>query len=64
LKKKTNQEIIDEYDYLSNVASSMDFTGLIPFLPETEDELEAYNDIYRFRPRIRTEEEMENGSGS
>ena len=32
LKKKTNREIIDDYDYLANAASSMDCTGLIPSL--------------------------------
>ncbi len=50
MKKKTNQQIIDEYDYLSNAASAMDCTGLIPSLPETEEELESYNEVYRFCP--------------
>ena len=40
---KKNQELIDHYDYLKNAASSTDCTGLIPALPESEDELDAYN---------------------
>lgn len=48
--KISNNNIIDNYDYLSNAASTTDFTGLIPSLPESEAELESYNDIYRFRP--------------
>ena len=44
---KKNQELIDHYDYLKNAASSTDCTGLIPALPESEDELDAYNDVYQ-----------------
>jgi len=33
MKDKKNQEIIDEFDYLSNAASSQDCTGLIPSAP-------------------------------
>ena len=46
---KKNQELIDHYDYLKNTASSTDCTGLIPSLPESEEELEAYNDIYQYQ---------------
>lgn len=46
---KKNQELIDHYDYLKNAASSTDCTGLIPSLPESEEELEAYNDIYQYQ---------------
>lgn len=49
-KKITNQELIDEWDSLSNAASATDFTGLIPSLPESEEELESYEDLYHFRP--------------
>lgn len=48
--KKTNQEIIDSYDYLSNAASSQDCTGLIPSEPISAGELEAYEDLYHFLP--------------
>lgn len=51
LKKRTNQEIIDDYNYLANAASSMDCTGLIPSLPRDEEEIESYNEIYQFLPR-------------
>ena len=45
---KENQRIIDEYDYLSNAASSQDCTGLIPALPESEAELESYAELYHY----------------
>ena len=37
---KENQRIIDEYDYLSNAASSQDCTGLIPSEPVSTEEIE------------------------
>ena len=43
---KKNQELIDHYDYLKNAASSTDCTGLIPALPESEDELDALSLIH------------------
>lgn len=49
LNDKENEKIIDDYDYLSNAASSMDCTGLIPSLPVTDAELESYNDLYQFQ---------------
>lgn len=55
MKKKTNKELIDNYDYLKNAASSMDCTGLIPSLPQTEEELEAYNDIVQYMPPAATD---------
>lgn len=45
-----NQELIDSYDYLSNAASSMDCTGLIPAAPTTDAELESYESIYHYLP--------------
>ena len=52
LNNKENEKIIDDYDYLSNAASSMDCTGLIPSLPETDAELESYNDLYQYQPPV------------
>ncbi len=49
-KQKTNQEIIDAYDYLSNAASMQDCTGLIPSEPVSTAELESYEDLYHFLP--------------
>lgn len=49
-KRKTNQEIIDSYDYLSNAASSQDCTGLIPSEPTSEAERESYEDVYHYLP--------------
>ena len=48
--KKTTQQLIDEYDYLANAASSQDCTGLIPFAPTSSEEIEAYQDLYHFLP--------------
>lgn len=45
-----NQKLIDSYDYLSNAASSMDCTGLIPAAPTTDAELESYESIYHYLP--------------
>ena len=52
LNPKENEKLIDDYDYLSNAASARDCTGLIPFLPTSEEELEAYNDVYQFEPPV------------
>ncbi|MCI9168376.1 MAG: hypothetical protein HFH01_09365 [Dorea sp.] len=49
-QEKTNQEIIDSYDYLSSAASMQDCTGLIPSVPESAAELESYEDLYHFLP--------------
>ncbi len=46
-EKKTPQ---DDYDYLSNAASAGDCTGLIPSLPSSDAEIEAYNDLYQYLP--------------
>lgn len=47
---KENQKIIDEYDYLSNAASSQDCTGLIPSEPVSAEEIESYEELYHFLP--------------
>lgn len=49
-QQRSNQEIIDSYDYLSNAASSQDCTGLIPSSPQSEAELQSYEDLYHFLP--------------
>ena len=54
---KKNQELIDHYDYLKNAASSTDCTGLIPGGVQDVEELEAYNEIYHYRPpQIRNQQ--------
>ena len=50
MKKKSAKQLIDDYDYLSNAASAMDCTGLIPSLPQSEEELESYNDVVQYMP--------------
>ena len=52
MKKKTNRELIDDYDYLSNAASATDCTGLIPSLPETQEELDSYENLYHYLPPL------------
>ena len=42
--------LIDSYDYLANAASAQDCTGLIPGGVKDVDELEAYNELYHYRP--------------
>ena len=49
-KETKNQRLIDSYDYLTNSASSQDCTGLIPFAPTCEEELESYESVYSYLP--------------
>ncbi len=44
----------DDFDYLANAASATEFTGLIPSLPQSDDELESYNDVCQFLPRTES----------
>ena len=50
--KKTSKKSIDyrEHEDSSRIqaCSATDCTGLIPSLPESEDQLEAYEDLYPF----------------
>ena len=58
MKKKTNRQLIDDYDYLSNAASAMDCTGLMPSLPVSQDELDSYEELYHYllRPAVSKSE--------
>ncbi len=50
-KKEPNEaEALDFSDscFSKSVCSSMDCTGLIPALPSSEAELEAYEEMYQF----------------
>lgn len=49
---KKNQKLIDDFDYLSNAASTQDCTGLIPSLPTSGEELDSYNDVYQYLPPV------------
>lgn len=49
-KELMNEDIIDNFDYLANAASSQDCTGLIPSEPMNDAEREAYEDLYRYLP--------------
>ena len=48
-KEKSNKELIDNYDYMTNAASTMDATGLIPANP-FPDVVEMYEDVFHFEP--------------
>jgi len=50
MKRKTQQTIIDDYDYIGNSASARDCTGLIPTAPQSASELKSYEDLYHYRP--------------
>ena len=41
----------EEYDYLGNSACAQECTGLIPVIPKDEEEWEAYDEIYHFKPK-------------
>lgn len=59
--KKSSKELIDDYDYLANAASAHEYTGLIPFLPTSEAELESYNAIcHLYPPGIPIKDSAEN----
>ena len=49
--KKTNQEIIEGYDYLGNSCSATDCTGLIPSAPSSKAERDSYEDVYHYQPK-------------
>ena len=40
-----------DYDYLGNSASATDCTGLIPFAPVDQEQLDSYQDVYHFEPQ-------------
>ncbi len=46
----TKKEEQDDDDL--RICSSMECTGLIPALPEDEDQLESYEELYPFLPKI------------
>lgn len=48
--KKGDFSYMDDYDYL-NVSSATDCTGLIP-AGATEEELENYEELYPFLPKV------------
>ena len=46
---KKNQELIDHYDYLKKCRFLHRLHRTDPALPESEDELDAYNDVYQYQ---------------
>ncbi len=58
-KEKTNETIIEGYDYLGNSCSATDCTGLIPSSPQSDAEQEAYEALYHFRPKTIQREHIE-----
>ncbi len=56
-QENKNQETIyskDDYEIDIQACSTTDCTGLIPAAPETEAELEAYEDLYPYIPRVKS----------
>ena len=53
MKEKAQRKPTDNFDYLANAASATDCTGLIPSLPQTEDELDSYNDIMEIQKELK-----------
>ena len=45
-----DNDLINDFDYLANAASSHDMTGLIPAAPASKEELESYEDLMHFLP--------------
>ena len=49
--KKSNDKYNIQWDINSlNASSSSELTGLIPSGPDSDDELESYNEILTYRP--------------
>ncbi|HQB62948.1 MAG TPA: hypothetical protein PLL21_01080 [Sedimentibacter sp.] len=58
--KKPNDKYNIQWDINSlNASSSTDLTGLIPFGPDSDDELESYNEILTYRPENTVAEDNE-----
>lgn len=51
--KKETTTSKNNYDIDIKTCSTMDCTGLIPANPCTEDELEAYEDLYPYIPQAK-----------
>ena len=61
MKKQSNSlQSTDSYDYLGKAAAGMDCTGLIPSAPESEAELEAYQQLYPYLPPHTEKEKTTN----
>lgn len=50
--QKTNEEIDENIFDMCNVCSTADCTGLIQVVPQTDAELDAYADLYPYKPPI------------
>lgn len=48
-KNDISQQTADDYDYLSNAASSQDATGLIPANPYLST-TDSYDELYHYKP--------------
>lgn len=52
-KKSETTTSKNNYDIDIQACSTTDCTGLIPATPETEEEMEAYEDIYPYIPHAK-----------
>lgn len=48
MENRKKKEIQNSFDDFADACSATDCTGLIPSLPSSEEELEAYEEMYRF----------------
>lgn len=58
---QSDQNFIDSCDYLTNAASTQDCTGLIPSAPTSDEELEAYDALYKYQPPVISSEGKSDG---
>jgi hypothetical protein len=55
-KKAESAASKNKYDIDIQSCSAMDCTGLIPAAPQSEAELEAYEDLYPYMPQAKNGE--------
>ena len=48
-----------EYDYLKS-SSAQDCTGLIPAAPANDEEIENYEELYPFLPKVPVQNDSKN----
>lgn len=59
-KVKKARKNPDSYDYLANSASANDCTGLIPSAPQSEAELQSYEEVYAYTaPKIKSQKDSD-----
>lgn len=52
--ENTEKDWQETEDFSMKSCSATDCTGLIPALPQNEDEIESYEELYHFLPKAST----------